>query len=228
MKKILFFIVFAFLANQIFSQELQDTQENKEIEKIEEIEKVEVGNKPNIFFDEGIALACVNRLQEQEERSNFNWKDSLIGAYFTVHINDFFTFDVLSRTEVFYPFLHTFNGMEVFSKQTILYAFDELVGIDYKLKKFKYFTLNVVPGVHLMYQLTDEYHLFYFGGGLIIGAELPIAKNWTLLADGTFTCDYPNLGSNSLVQPFYFSWQWQTSLGVRYSKKKQNAYSYIK
>lgn len=190
-------------------------------------QEVDYSKKAHLAFDEGVVLSCVNRLQNQEGRTNFNWKDSMVGAFVTVRLNNFFTLDILARTEVFYPFLHSFNGMKVAPKQTLLYAFDEFVGIPFRFDKFKYFALNVVPGGHFMYQLSDEYNLFYIGGGAIVGAELPISSKWTVLLDGTFTVDYPNLGSNKLVQPFNLSWQWQTSLGVRYSKKMTNKYSYL-
>ena len=65
------------------------------------------------------------------------------------------------------------------------------------------------------------------GIGVVSGFEYPIAKHWTILTDAMFSVDYPNFGSNSLVQPFDYSWQYHASLGVRYSKKGRNEYSYI-
>ena len=76
----------------------------------------------------------------------------------------------------------------------------------------------------VMYQLSDEYHLFYFGAGGIAGVEIPLAKRWTIILDGSFTLDYPNWGGNRLMLPFDWGWQWQTSLGVRYSKKLPNRF----
>ena len=49
-----------------------------------------------------------------------------------------------------------------------------------------------------------------------------------MLLDGTFSFDYPNFGTNSLVQPYDYAWQYQLNLGVRYSVKGKNKYSYIR
>ena len=78
-----------------------------------------------------------------------------------------------------------------------------------------------------MYQLSDEYHLGYFGTGAIVGFELPVSSRWTILLDGTFSVDYANLGGNSLMQPYDLAWSWQGSLGFRYSRAKLNNYSYL-
>ena len=79
-----------------------------------------------------------------------------------------------------------------------------------------------------MYQLTDEYHMNYLGGGLLAGLELPLAKRWTILTNGTITVDYPNLGTNRLVQPFDLVRQYNVSVGVQYSKRGKNKYSYLR
>ena len=70
--------------------------------------------------------------------------------------------------------------------------------------------------------------MHYLGGGALAGLELPIEPRWSILLDGTFSFDYPNFGTNSLVQPYDYSWQYQLNLGVRYSVKGKNRYSYIR
>ena len=79
-----------------------------------------------------------------------------------------------------------------------------------------------------MYQLTDEYYINCLGGAFFAGVELPLAKRWTILTDGTVTVDYPNLGTNRLVQPFDLAWQYNVSVGVQYSKRGENKYSYLR
>ena len=79
-----------------------------------------------------------------------------------------------------------------------------------------------------MYQLTDEYHMNYLGGALLAGLELPLAKRWTILTDGTVMIDYPNLDTNRLVQPFDLARQYNVSIGVRYCKRGENKYSYLR
>jgi len=211
--------------NQDENSDLNHSGENSDLKNSnEDSDSDSDDSKISFTFDEGIALARITRIQEQTNVSNFVWKDSLIGMYFTANIKNLMPFDIFARTEVFYPFLHTFNGMKVFAKQTILYAFDFLAGVPFRFDFFKYASLTLKPALHVMYQLSDEYHLFYFGAGGIAGVEIPIAKRWTIILDGSFTLDYPNWGGNRLMLPFDWGWQWQTSLGVRYSKKSPNRF----
>ena len=39
---------------------------------------------------------------------------------------------------------------------------------------------------------------------------------------------YGNIGSNRAIAPYDFVWQYQLELGCRYSKRKQNRYTYIR
>ena len=79
-----------------------------------------------------------------------------------------------------------------------------------------------------MYQLSDEYHYHYLGLGLLAGFDLPVAHRWNIIVNGGFDLDYPNLGTNKHVQPFDYSWQYHFDVGVRYSRKKTNKYSYVR
>lgn len=205
---------------------------NEQIEEIPLNPKTgfpEILNHPFVVFDEGVCFDMLSRLQLQDDynRSNFVWQDYLIGAYFNVTTMNMKPFNFVGRTCVYYPFYHTFNGMEQFAKQTILYAFDFFTGVQLQADMWKYVRLNLSPGLHYMYQLTDEYHMNYLGGGIIAGIELPIARRWTIINNGTFTLDYANLGTNKKMSPYDLSWSYSVSLGVRYSKKKLNKYAYI-
>ena len=59
------------------------------------------------------------------------------------------------------PFYNTFNEMQQFPKQTILYAFDVFTGPAFKTNIKEYIRFTLTPGIHYMYQLSDEYHLNY-------------------------------------------------------------------
>ena len=48
------------------------------------------------------------------------------------------------------------------------------------------------------------------------------------MTDGTVMIDYPNLGTNRLVQPFDLARQYNVSVGVQYSKRGKNKYSYLR
>lgn len=188
-----------------------------------------IKNKPFPIFTQGVTYAMVTRIEDMEKynRSNFVRQDHLIGAFFAMQSVNMRPVNSMLRVSVYYPFLHTFNGMEQFPKQVILYAFDLFAGPMIQTDMWKYVRLNFAGGLHYMYQLSDEYHLNYLGGALVVGTELPIARHWTIVNNGTVTLDYPNLGTNQKVQPFSFAWQYQLELGFRYSKKNSNRYSYI-
>lgn len=189
----------------------------------------EIIDKPFFVFDEGISFDMITRLQKQDDykRSDFVWQNYLVGAYFDATTVNMKPVNSMIRVATYYPFKNTFNGMEQFSKQTLLYAFDLYAGPVFHADMWKYVMLNFSAGLHYMYQLSDEYHLHYLGAGLLLGVELPVAHRWTIVNNGTFTLDYANFGTNSKVQPFDYSWSYQISLGVRYSKKKLNKYAYI-
>lgn len=189
----------------------------------------EILETPFVVFDEGVTFDMVTRLQKQDDynRSDFVWQDYMLGAYFNVQSENMKPLDSMLRVAVYYPFYHTFDGMQQFPKQTILYAFDLFWGPMLQADMWKYVQLKVAGGLHYMYQLTDEYHMNYLGLGLVAGVELPVARRWTIVNNGTFTLDYANLGTNKQVQPYDYSWSYQASLGVRYSKKKLHKYAYI-
>ena len=180
------------------------------------------------MFNEGVAAAQVTRIQTVSGRSNFVWQNDFIGAFFQIQTRNMKPLNSVIRTSVFYPFYNKFNDVKQFPKQTVLYAFDLFAGPILETDMWKYVRLKFGLGLHYMYQLSDEYHLHYLGGGALAGLELPVEPRWSILLDGTFSFDYPNFGTNSLVQPYDYSWQYQLNLGVRYSVKGKNKYSYIR
>ena len=186
-----------------------------------------IKQRPFIMFNEGAAYTLITRLEKQDKRSNFVRQNHLAGLFFSLQTENMKPVNSMIRIAAYYPFFNTFNGMQQYPKQTILYAFDLLAAPMFQADMWKYVRLNFAGGLHYMYQLTDEYHMNYLGGGLLAGVELPLARRWTVLTDGTATLDYPNLGTNRLVQPFDFAWQYNVSVGVRYSKKGENKYAYI-
>ena len=188
----------------------------------------EIKQKPFLFFNEGVSFAQITRIEKQENRSNFVRENYLIGAYLEMQTENMKPVNSLIRLSAYYPFYHTYNGMQQFPKQVILYAFDVFAGPSFQADMWHYVHLNFAGGLHYMYQLTDEYHMNYLGLGLSAGIGLPIAKRWTILLDGFISADYPNLGTNKNIQPFDISWQYHVDFGIRYSKKKQNKYSYIR
>lgn len=205
---------------------------SEHVEVDERTGNAHVVKTPYFTCNEGVEYAFVTRIQSQSipnkgdtnKRSNFVWQDHLIGAFYELKSKNFYV-NFLGRVSVFYPFAHTFNGMENTPKQVILYAFDMFTA-PYVTFDCNYLRINLGPGLHAMYQLSDEYHLWYLGAGQQLGLEFPVARHWTILLDGLFTFDNANLGTNRYVQPFDWSYQFHASLGVRYSVRGTNKYPY--
>lgn len=188
----------------------------------------EIGDKPFVLFNEGLSFAMVNRLEFNDDSANFVREDYMLGAYFGIQTVNMAPINSVLQASVYYPVYHTFNGMKQNAKQVLLYAADLYFAPLFEGDMWKYVRINFGPGVHYMYQLTDEYHMHYLGLGAQINIELPLAKHWTIEVNGLATLDYPNLGSNRNVQKFNLSYQYHFDLGVRYSRKKPNQYCYIK
>ena len=237
MKKILAFLLLIIpLSQSIFSQTdsktlytAAESSENpsKQIAINPKTGFPAITEKPFLMYNEGISFAQVTRIEKQDGKSNFGWEDYMIGAYFSLQTGNIKPFDLTLRTCVYYPFKHTFEGQTVPYKQVILYAFDLFVGPTFQFNFWNYLRLNLSPGLHYMYQLTDEYHLNYLGLGGIAGLELPVSRHCNLLVDGSFTLDYPNFGTNQKIQPFNYAWQYQVSVGFRYSLANPNRFSYL-
>lgn len=235
MKKIFLSFAFAFLLfpaicqnTSLFGSSAQDDKDDENVEINERTGFPRIKAKPFIMFNEGFAAAQVTRIQTVSGRSNFVWQNDMIGAFFQIQTRNMKPVNSVIRTSVFYPIYNTFNDVKQYPKQTVLYAFDLFAGPIIETDMWKYVRLKFGLGLHYMYQLSDEYHLNYLGGGALAGLELPIEPRWSILLDGTFSFDYPNFGTNRLVQPYDYSWQYQLNLGVRCSVKGKNKYSYIR
>ncbi len=213
--------------NQQFTEQFSQEQENSDVELDPKTGFPIIKEKPFVMFNYGFTDALVTRLELQEKRSNFVRQTSLLGAYVSMQTVNIKPINNYTRLAIYYPYYNTFNGMKQSSKQKILGAVDLFWGPMLEADMWKYILIKSAVGLHFMYQRTDEFDLLYLGLGLMAGFELPVAKNWTILANGSFSLDYPNLGSNSIIQPYDYAWTYQIDFGFRYSKKGVHKYSYI-
>src|SRR5574344_910142 len=190
----------------------------------------EITNKPFVIFNEGVSFFQVTRIVYQSDynRSNFVLQDYMAGVYCEVRTVNMEPVNSIIRVAAYYPFLHTFNGMDQVAKQVILYAVDVYAGPLFQTDMWKYVRINFSFGPHFMYELSDEYHHMDLGGASLLGLELPVAKRWNILLNGLLSVDYGNLGSNRIILPYDMVWNYQIELGMRYSKKNQNTFSYIR
>ena len=182
----------------------------------------------DFIFDEGISYCQVSRIEKLEDRSNFVRENMMIGAYFSTQTVGLPLFDFQLDVSAYYPFYQAFNGMEQTPRNVMNYALDGYLAATGTYKQLKYINLDGSLGMHYMYQLTDEYHMHYLGLGAMLGIEFPLTRGWTIVSKNYFSYDNANLGKNKLVQPFYASYQYHINIGVRYSRRVDNLYSYIK
>lgn len=219
MKKFIsIFIVFCFVLPLFSEENVSANQENLNVPKIE---NNALSPKKDWFmvFDWGFMLGRVTKIQEQTGKSNFVWKDSLMGGFITANFFELFPVESSLRLQIFYPFLNQFNGMKQFSKQTVVYGVDLFMGPNFEKIFMPNFSVKFTPGIHYMYHISDEYHWHYAGAGLVLGARYKLGKPFSIMLDGSFTFDNANLGTNKKIRPIDWCWSWQASLGFRYSKK---------
>lgn len=207
----------------VFSQNAESSEELDPVTGFPVIKE-----KPYLMFDWGAAVNFNTRIKFQEKRSNFVMKDMMVGAYFTMETVNIKPLDSITRIAAYYPLSGTFNGVPQVSAQVLLYSFDLIFAPLFRLDMWNYVGINIAPGLHFMYQLTDEFHYMQLGAAVLAGLEFPVFEKWTFLVNGVFALDYPNLGSNRDMFPISLAWDYQISIGARYSKKGANKYSYVK
>ena len=219
-------------------EEVEDVEASAEVPEVEEtvIELVEIPvedeppapNRIRFTFDEGVSFAQVTRVERLTDRSNFVRENMMIGPYFTVKALGMPVADLQLDVSAYYPLYQAFNGMQQQPRNVLNYAVDTYLAVNLTIDKFKYVLITGSMGMHYMYQLTDEWHMNYLGLGISGGLEFPISAGWTIVNRNYFSYDNANLGSNKTIQPFYASYQYHINLGVRYSRRVRNEYSYIK
>lgn len=224
-KKILVLLAASFILCTTSYGQSEDIPETEEIIQTED----SADNDKLLFvFSYGVTGAHVTRIQKQTGRSNFVFEHMLAGLYFAATTKNLGPFDTTAKLSVYYPLISTFNEVPQVSKQVILYGFDLTIAPMYQINLWNFMNLDLGLGLHALYQLTDAWHYVSVGIAPVAEFEFPITSRWTVLLDGTFSWDYGNFGSNSKMSPLDFTFEYQASLGARYSKKSENKFYYIK
>ena len=225
-----YYVAEKYYTSQDYYTSVDGTLTEEDMQKIREskrrISLSELRKKPIPLVNWGLSYANVTRIQKQEGRSNFVWQNNLFGAFAELQSKNMKPVNSLLRLSIYYPLTHTFNDMSQIQGM-FLYAFDLFAAPFIEASMWDYVYLKFGLGLHYMYQLTDEFYFHYLGVGALVGLELPVAPRWTIILDGNFNLDYPNLGSNRIVQPYEYSWQYHIDFGVRYSKLSENPRSYV-
>lgn len=185
-------------------------------------------NKPFIVFNEGITGSWITRIVRQTDRSNFVFKDFMAGAYFSLETKNMQPVDSMVRFAVYYPLSFKFNGHPQVPKNMLNFAFDLFAApVFLQMDMWNYLRFNITAGLHFLYQMGDRWNYINLGIGALAGMELPVARRWTMLINGYMSIDYGNFGTNRHLEPYDLVWQYQLDIGVRYSRRALNQYSYI-
>ena len=182
--------------------------------------------KLQIDLQEGVELAKVSRVVLKENRSNFVYSDTLLGAYVTAKTAGFELLNPMVKLSLLAGLGETFNDAKV-STTTFNFGVDTFLGVDYKANFWDFAALNITPGVHMLYQNTDRFNYLNLGLGGYFSVELPLAYEWTLVLGGQATYDWGNFGDNFYLETYDHVWQTSFDLGVRYSTKQTNKFNYL-
>ena len=187
-----------------------------------------------VSFDEGATASWNTRLIKQSGRTNFVFKDFLAGLYFTVRTKNFDSIvpfplpvELFARVAAYYPLSHTFNDYPQPPVNMLNFGVDFMLAPVLQISFLDYVYLDLAAGFHFLYQKSDRWHYVHLGAVGMVGLQLPLARRWSLLLNGFASIDNANLGSNKHMEPYDLAWQYQASLGVRYSKRSPNPKFYI-
>ena len=182
-----------------------------------------------VFLNEGITSSQQTRIIYQVNRSNFVFKDLLLGLYIGADFSDLW-FSPTTRLALYYPMgfvtpsASTFNDFPQGQAYPLHFGIDFSAGLKFYPLEFKYVSFNFGPALHFFYLTSDRWNYINLGILGFVGAEIPLAKKWTLLCNGYLSYDNGNIGSNRQIEPFDIVYQYQLDIGVRYSSKKRGVY----
>ena len=179
-------------------------------------------NRPFAVFEEGLTASWLTRIIRQNGRSNFVFRDFLPGLYFRTDIHNLHYVTPMIRLAAYYPLISTFNHFPQKSNTPLHFGTDLTAGLHFRPLDLRYLRLNMGPALHMFFMSSDRWNYLNIGGAVFAGLELPVSRNWTIIANGFVSLDNGNAGGNRSMEPFDIVYQYQVDLGVRYSKKMLN------
>ena len=191
-------------------------------------------DKFRVYFDEGATASWNTRLIKQSGRTNFVFQDFMAGLYVTTRTKNFdalvpfpLPVELFARVAAYYPLSHTFNDYPQKAVNVLNFGVDFMLAPVLQISFLDYVYLDLAAGLHFLYQKSDRWHYVHLGAVGMGGLQLPLARRWTLLLNGFASMDNANLGSNRHMEPYDLAWQYQASVGIRYSKNTPNPKFYI-
>jgi hypothetical protein len=183
---------------------------------------------PALVYYEGLSASWLTRITKQTGRSNFVLEDFMPGLYFGMTLTNIKYLSPMIRLTAYYPLQSTFNKIPQPAKTPLHFGVDFFGGPAFHINIRKYAGFQIAPGLHLLFLNSDRWNYFNLGIAGLAGLEFPLTRNWTILVNGMASLDNGNLGGNRLLEPFDIVYQYQVDIGVRYSKKRSNTFSYIR
>jgi len=221
---VLVFVPTAAIYAQETNTDIYESNEDIETEENNvETEDEKKLNRPFVVFSEGAAASWLTRIVKQTERSNFVFKDFMVGLYFRMDLENIKYITPMLRLAAYYPLNSTFNDVPQFPNVPLHYALDFNTGVKFDILEFDYFRLNLGPAFHLFFLNSERWNYLDIGVTAFVGMEVPLTRNWTFLCGGIASFDNGNLGGNRQMEPFDIAYQYQVEAGVRYSKKMPNS-----
>jgi len=195
-------------------------QETKAVEAAESSETTAQNKKIFPTFSYGASTSWVTRIIKQTGRSSFVFREFLPGLYFTTELQNIPVVTPEARLSVFYPLISKFNDVRQ-ALAPLNIGIDLFLGARFELK-WNIVKFNAGLGLHTFFMTSSRWNYVNMGIGGVIGVELALSPGWSLLVNGLASFDNGNLGTNRNMEPFDIAYQYQSSIGVRYSKKKLN------
>jgi len=209
-------LIFSLAINFAFA----DTTDSKNV-----LTEETVKSMPQVVYNFGATAAWLTRIIKQEKfgRSNFVFKDFFPGAYFSAELHKLPVVPFIIpevRVAAYYPLISKFNEMKQANRPLDI-GLDFFAGVRFELVK-GFFKLNAGPGLHFFYMSSARWHYFNLGGAIAAGIEFAFSPKWSIVVDVLASIDSGNLGGNKNMELFDMTYQYQTSIGARYSKKVLN------
>ena len=214
------FIVFVLLMFGLPVTYAQESESNNNIPETNMLPPPASTGKIFAVFDWGPTSSWLTRIVNQTNRSNFVFRDFLVGMYFDTELRNIKYIYPSIRVAAYYPMISSFNMMTQKPKNPLHGGIDLVAGLKFQLLDVQYARFFAGPGLHLFFLNSDRWNYLNLGGAASLSIELPLSLKWVMLFEGIASLDGGNLGSNRRMEPFDIVYQYQVDIGFRYSKKK--------
>jgi len=213
-------VFFILVVNPMFAQ---TTEEDGQENFAASLPATAAASDKKVFatFSYGAASSWLTRIIYQTERSNFVLRDFFSGLYFALELQNTQNIIPEIRLAAYYPFVSTFNHVPQMPNTPLHYAADLFTGFRLEIE-WNFLRLNAGPGLHVFYMSSDRWNYLNMGFAATAGIELAITPGWSFMINGIASIDNGNLGANGNMEPFDITYQYQTGIGIRYSKNKRS------